>query len=688
MNSDQRVTADHLKRAAYLYVRQSTLRQVLENGESARRQYALRQRAVALGWREDQIIVVDGDQAHTAAFATGREDFQQLVAEVGLGHVGLVMGLEVSRLARNCSDWYRLLELCTLTDTLVLDEDALYHPGHFNDRLLLGLKGAMSEAELHLIKGRLLGAILSKAKRGELKLPLPPGFVYGPDQRVIFDPDQQVQQAVKHFLATFVRVGSAWSTVRAFQQEGLKFPHRHQAGSGEIKWEELTHSRALAMLRNPRYAGAYAFGRARTRRTADGRVSYVRMPVDQWRSLIKDAHPGYITWEQYEENLQRLQSNAQAYGAERKQSPAREGCALLQGLVICGCCGQRMTVRYHQRQGHPSPTYVCQREGIEHATPVCQCIPGGGIDEAVGNLLLESVTPLSLDVALSVQEELQNRVAEVDRLRKQQVQRARYEAEQAQHRYMRVDPDNRLVADTLEADWNNKLRALNQAQEDYEKHCRNDQQKLSDEQRARVLSLASDFPKLWKAPATTDKDRKRMARLLLEDVTLLRGQNLTVQVRFKGGANRTLNLPLPLNGWQARQTKPELLEEIDELLNQFTPGQVAAELNQRGRCSSLQLPFTSRVIAGLCRYRGIKSRQQRLQERGLLDSHAIAAIIGTRPTLVDYWRQQGLLKGIPLNDKHEYMYERPASEVVKQIKQRVQLKIPTPSAESSQSSAV
>ena len=299
MNPDSKVTADHLKRTAYLYVRQSTLRQVLEHGESARRQYALRQRAVALGWREDQITVVDGDQAHTAAFVTGRESFQQLVAEVGLGHAGLVMGLEVSRLARNCSDWYRLLELCTLTDTLVLDEEALYHPANFNDRLLLGLKGAMSEAELHLIKSRLLGAILSKAQRGELKLPLPPGFVYGPDQRVLFDPDQQVQQAVKHFFATFLRVGSAWSTVRAFQQEGLKFPHRHQAGSGEVKWEPLTHARALAMLRNPRYAGAYAFGRARTRRTVDGRVSYVRMPLDQWRSLIKGAHPGYLTWEQY-----------------------------------------------------------------------------------------------------------------------------------------------------------------------------------------------------------------------------------------------------------------------------------------------------------------------------------------------------------------------------------------------------
>lgn len=674
MNPEQGVTPDHLKRTAYLYVRQSTLRQVLEHGESARRQYALRQRAVALGWREDQIVVVDGDTAHTAASAAGREGFQQLVIEVGLGHAGLVMGLEVSRLARNCSDWHRLLELCALTDTLIMDDEAMYDANQFNDRLLLGLKGAMSEAELHLIKGRLQGAILSKARRGELRLPLPPGLVYGPDERVLLDPDQQVQQAVKYFFETFRRAGSAWCAVQVFRREALKFPHRHQAGSGDLQWEELTHTRALAMLRNPRYAGAYAFGRTRTRRTPEGRVSYLRLPTDQWRVLIKNAHPAYLTWAQYEENLQRLRTNAQAYGTDRKQSPAREGCALLQGLILCGRCGRRMTVRYHQRHGRPVPAYVCQRDGIEHGLPICQCIPGGGLDEAVGKLLLESVTPLSLEVALNVQQELQKRLQEVDRLRQQQVQRARYEADQAQVRYMHVDPNNRLVADTLEADWNNKLRALTQAQEDYEKHRQTDQQKLTAEQRTQVLSLASNFPKLWQSPATTDKDRKRMARLLLEDVTLLRGQDISVQVRFKGGTTRCLNLPLPLNGWQARMTQPELLNEIDRLLDQFTEAQLAEKLNERGRCSSLKRPFSATLIRGLCRYHGFKTRQQRLHEKGLLSSRGIAELIDSKPNLVDYWRQQGLLKGVPLNDKGEYMYEQPDPAVVKQIKMRTRLK--------------
>jgi len=332
-----------------------------------------------------------------------------------------------------------------------------------------------------------------------------------------------------------------------------------------------------------------------------------------------------------------------------------------------------MTVRYHQRQGRLVPAYVCQREGIENGKPICQCIPGGGIDQAVGELVLESVTPLALEVALNVQQELQNRLEEVERLRQQQVQRARYEAEQAQLRYMRVDPNNRLVADTLEADWNNKLRALTQTQEECEKHRQTDQQKLTQEQRAQVLNLASDFPKLWRSPTTTDKDRKRMARLLLEDVTLLRGQTLSVQVRFKGGATQGLSLPLPLNGWQLRLTEPELLNEIDRSLDHFTEGQLASKLNQRGCCSSLKLPFSARRIRGLCRYHGFKSRRLRLQEKGLLGAREIAELIGSKPLLVDYWRQQGLLKGVQLDDKGQYMYERPDSEAVKQIKMRTRL---------------
>ena len=291
MNAESKVTAEHLKRSAYLYIRQSTLRQVLENTESTQRQYGLRQRALTLGWPEERIIVIDHDQGQSGASTVDREGFQRLVAEVGLGKAGVVMGLEVSRLARNCADWHRLLEICALTHTLILDEDGLYDPGQFNDRLLLGLKGTMSEAELHVLRARLLGGILSKAQRGELKVPLPVGLVYDEDQRVILDPDKQTQQSLRHLFSTFVRTGSAWSTVQAFRREGIKFPRRGQAGAGQTTWSELTHAVVLDTLHNPRYAGAFCFGRTRTWTDPDGKWHCQHLPREQWRFLKKTLIP-------------------------------------------------------------------------------------------------------------------------------------------------------------------------------------------------------------------------------------------------------------------------------------------------------------------------------------------------------------------------------------------------------------
>ena len=401
MPAESKITAEHLKRCAYLYIRQSTLRQVLENTESTQRQYALRQRALALGWPEERIIVIDHDQAQSAATAVDREGFQRLVTEVGLGRAGLVMGLEVSRLARNCADWHRLLEICALAQTLILDEDGLYDPAHFNDRLLLGLKGTMSEAELHVLKARLVGGVISKAQRAELKLPLPVGLVYDADNRVMLDPDQQVQQALRLFFVTFERTGSAWATVQAFRREGWKFPKRGQAGSGEVVWLEMTHTVALDTLHNPRYAGAFCFGRTRTWKDAAGKGHCRQLPREQWRFLKQDAHPGYLTWEQFLAHQQRLLNNCQARGKqERKAGPPREGPALLQGLVLCGKCGRAMTIRYHhQRGGRVVPEYVCAKTCVEECQPRCQSIPGASIDAAVGKLLIQSVAPLALEVA-------------------------------------------------------------------------------------------------------------------------------------------------------------------------------------------------------------------------------------------------------------------------------------------------
>lgn len=522
-----KVTAQHLQRAAYLYIRQSSLRQVLENSESTQRQYALRERAVALGWPLERIVVVDGDQGQSGASAADRIGFQTLVAEVGLGHVGIVLGLEVSRLARNNSDWHRLLEICGLTGTLILDEDGVYDPAAFNDRLLLGLKGAMSEAELHVLRARLRGGILNKARRAALKLPLPIGLAYREDDQVIRDPDQQVQQAVQLFFATFRRTGSASGTVRSFREQGLTFPHRLRSGPhrGEVYWGPLLHSTALHLLHNPRYAGSFVFGRTRTR-LVEGRMRMRGVPREQWTVDYPAAHEGYISLEEYERNQQRLSENAQAHASERGGCPPREGPALLQGLVICGRCGEQMTLRYHQRQGRLVPDYVCQQQTIQRGRPACQVVPGGVVDAAIGALLVAALTPEALEVALAVQAEVVARADEADRLRCQQVERARYEAELAQRRYLRVDPDNRLVADVLEAEWNSKLRALAEVQAETEQQ-RQAAHSVSASEREAVLALARDVPRLWQDERLPSRERKRMVRLLLSDVTLRKGEQIT-----------------------------------------------------------------------------------------------------------------------------------------------------------------
>ena len=671
MNVEGKVTAEHLRRPAYLYIRQSTLRQVLENTESTQRQYALRQRAVALGWPEDRIVVIDDDQGQSGASTSEREGFQRLVADVGLGKVGMVMGLEVSRLARNCADWHRLLEICALTHCLILDQDGLYDPAHFNDRLLLGLKGTMSEAELHILKARLVGGVLNKAQRGELKMPLPVGLIYDEDQKVILDPDQQVQQGLRVFFTTFERTGSAWATVQAFRREGLKFPKRGQAGSGDLAWQDLTHGVALDTLHNPRYAGAFCFGRTRSWKDAAGQWHYQQLPREQWRFLKPEAHPGYLNWDQYLANQKRLLQNCPARATgERTSSAPREGPALLQGLVLCGKCGRAMTIRYHQQVGRLTPEYVCAKDCVERGLPRCQSIPGASVDDAVGRLLVESVTPLALEVALSVQQEVQARVAQADSLRQQQVQRAQYEADRARLRFMRVDPNNRLVADTLEAQWNEKLRVLAQAKEDYQKQQQRDAAPLTQEQKAKILALASDFPKLWQDPKTLDRDRKRMARLLLEDVTLRRDRDIQVQIRFRGGALRELHLPLPKAAWELKKTKPEIVAEIDRLLEDHTEGQIARIFNDRGWYSSGACRFTMRIVQNLRRAYRLKRRFDRLRGRGLLTTSEVAPMIGCVIGRVKYWRHAGVLQGVQLSDNNEHLYHPPSAAVIDYIHQR------------------
>jgi len=658
----QKVTASHLRRSAYLYVRQSTVRQVFENTESTKRQYGLRQRAVALGWPSDRVIVIDSDLGLSGASAMDRQGFQKLVAEVGLGHAGIVLGLEVSRLARNSTDWHRLLEICALTDTLILDEDGVYDPAHFNDRLLLGLKGTMSEAELHVLRARLRGGILNKARRGELRCPLPVGLVHDAAGRVVLDPDQQVQESVRLLFQTFARTGSASATVKYFRREGLLFPTRAAAGArqGELSWVPLAVNRAANALHNPWYAGAYVYGRSRWRKQPDGRTRREHLPKAEWHTLLQDAHPGYISWEEHERIEQQLQEGAQALGWERRHSPPREGPALLQGRAVCGLCGNRMHVHYNIRRGAELvPNYICFGRGRDFCDPACQSILGTEVDAAVGKLLVEAVTRTAIDLALAVQQEITARLDETDRLRHRQVERAQYETDQARHRYMKVDPANRLVADSLEADWNTKLRALGAAQEEYQRQRAADRLAVDENERQRIHSLVTDFPAAWCDPNTPQRERKRMLGLLIEDVTLIKQRQVTAAVRFRGGATTTLTLPRPLTAQQLRVTHDDVRRQIDTLLDEYTDAQVATMLNERGLRTGAADAFDPKRIQWVRYSHKLKSLRQRLLDVGWLTGKQSASKLGVKRTTLGRWRQTGRIKARICNDRGEWLYWPP-----------------------------
>ena len=518
----------------------------------------------------------------------------------------------------------------------------------------------MSEAELHVIQARTRGALLSKARRGELHVPLPVGFVYDAQGQVALDPDQQVQQSIRFLFQSFRRLSSACAVVRAFREAKLLFPRRLRGGSqdGELLWQKLDFNETLFVLHNPRYAGAFVYGRTRTRKTLDG-VHRIRLPQGEWYTLLTSAHPGYITWEEYQENQRRLRENAHALGPERREGPPREGPALLQGLAICGVCGGRMNVAYHVRAFRPGrsvPHYFCQGRSSDSPQPVCQWVPGIPVDQAVGDLLLEIMTPVTIDITLAVQQELQARLEETDRLRKQQVERARHEAELAQRRFLRVHPDNRLVADSLEADWNRKLCALQEAQQQYERENQKDRLAVDEELRTRLHMLTTDFPHLWRDPNTPDRERKRLARLLLEDVTLIKKDQILVHIRFPGGMTRTLEVPIPLH---PKLTPPSVVAEIDRLLDHHTCQAIADNLNSRGLAPGYGKPFHGPMIARIAKDHGLKTRWERLRERGMLTLDEMGKRLGICTDQVKAWRAAGLLRAHLCNDKDEYLYEDP-----------------------------
>jgi DNA invertase Pin-like site-specific DNA recombinase len=664
MTDSLKVQSHHLQRDAYLYIRQSSMRQVVENVESTKRQYALRARATALGWPDDRIVVIDCDQGESGASAAWREGFRRLVTEVGMGHAGIVMGLEVSRLARNNADWHRLLEICALADTLILDEDGVYDPAHFNDRLLLGLKGTMSEAELHVLKARLRGGVVNKARRGEYRCPLPTGFVYDEAGNVVLDPDSQVRETIAYFFETFLRVGSAHQTVKAFRSQCLCFPSRFR--NSKMIFRPLTSWTVMRTLTNPRYAGVYAYGRRRYRRTAEGK-KVQRRERGEWLACIPNAHPGYITWDQYQENLRVLQSNGRGLETARS-SPPREGPALLQGRAVCGRCGGHFRVRYRTTRGKLESWYVCDRASGTKAEPNCQSIAGPPIDKAVGALVVEIMTPSAVEFALEIRREIEARQEEADRLRSRAVERAQVDADLAQRRFMLVDPGNRLVADTLEADWNEKLRVLAKAREERERARHEDQMVLDSEIRKRLLAMTTDFKQLWTDPATPNRERKRMLAHIIEDATLIKlaGEGIIkIHLRFKGGKIQTLTAPNPKSSCEMVKTDPRIVELVNQLLDNHVYSEIADILNERGlrpggsaRPGREALRFTGKIVRYLMHRYGLRSRYDRLRDRGMLTVKEIAKRVGIHELTVVHWAKHGIIKRHAYNG-HFWLYEIP-----------------------------
>ncbi|MEO3863850.1 recombinase family protein, partial [Acrocarpospora sp. B8E8] len=461
---------------------------------------------------------------------------------------------------------------------------------------------------------------------------------------------------------TFTATGSATACVKAFNTAQLTFPWRHLKGprKGEIDWKPLQHHTVLRVLHNPRYAGAFTYGRHAHHKQPDGKVSTKLLPREEWISFIPGVHPGYITLDQYESNCAQLTANAAAHGRDRTAGPAREGPALLQGIIICGRCGLRMTVRYHHRHERDIPTYMCQRDGIDNGRPVCAAIPGEGLDQAVATLLLATLTPLAVEAALTVTAELQHRADEADALRAAHVERARYHADLARRRYLAVDPANRLVADTLEADWNTALRALNEAQEAYDKARREAVGQLTDAHKARIHQLVTDLPAICNDPNTPARERKRIVRLLLTDVTMSRTADLiTAHIRLRGGQDHTLTIPAPLTIGEQRRTPPPVVTMIDQLLNTHTSGEIAVILNDRGLVSGTGEAFHRLIVDHIIRTYRLRSRRQRLRVTGMLTIAEIAAAHHVHPKTIKAWRRAGIVGGTRYNDKGEFLYDPP-----------------------------
>ena len=651
MSDNPKVQTAHLQRWAFVYVRQSTAAQAAVNRESTERQYQLRERALQLGWPPERIKIIDEDLAHTASGLVLRQGFTYLISEVALGHAGLILSIEVSRVARNNADWYRLLDLCGVTDTLIGDEDGLYHPGLFNDRLLLGLKGTMAEAELHVLRARLDGGIRNKAARGELRRGLPVGLVWGErDGEVLFHPDRAVAGALRRVFEKFAELNSARRVWLWFRAEGLSFPH--QCAHGQIQWITPTYPGIHNVLSNPVYAGAYAYGKSRQERYVDeaGRLRKrtQHLPLAQWRVLIKDHHPGFIDWATFEMNQARLARNIRPR-PQQAAGAVREGSALLQGLATCGRCGRKLRV-YYQGQ-HATPGYYCANSQPCGGRAVwCLRVGAVRLDRAVAETFLSAIGPAGLQAALEAQKLTESEQPTALQQWRLQVEHARYEAERAERRYREVEPENRLVARTLEAEWEKRLHELKTAETELrckENQCRVE---LTPPQRDQILALGTDLKPVWEAPTTTDRDRKELLQSLLEEVkidVLADHAKAHLVLRWKTGAHSELEVLWRVKRLPPMRTDEDTIDLVRRLAVHHADAIIAGVLSCQGRKTATGERFTADKVGNLRRYWKIPKYEPPATppEGELLSIDAAAKRLDLAASTLHRWIHDGFVAG-------------------------------------------
>jgi len=652
MSERAKITPAHTQRVAYVYIRQSTPAQVEQHRESTARQYALAARAQELGWAPEQVLVIDEDLGLSGASSAKRAGFVRLTTEVALGHVGLILGLEVSRLARNNADWYRLLDLCGLTNTLIGDGDGVYHPALFNDRLVLGLKGTMSEAELHILRARLDGGIRNKAARGELRRGLPVGFVWGEaDGEVRFHPDAAVTGAIRTVFERFAELGSARQVWLWFRAQGLAFPLQLHATSA-IRWVAPTYTAIHHVLTNPVYAGAYAYGKTRRECVIDGQGGVSKrtrhLPRDQWAVLLPEHHPGFIDWETFLVTQARLDSNVhpqphQAGGA------VREGTALLQGLATCGNCGRRLHTHYSGRTA--SPGYHCAGKTLVNGRGLyCLNIGGVQIDQAVTAAFLEAITPAALAASAVAAQQLETAHDAALAQWHLAVERARYEMDRAERRYRAVEPENRLVARGLEAEWEARLRELATAEAELRRREQARPRGLSPTQRERLAALATDLPRVWAAPTTTARERKELLRTLLEEVIVTverAASRAQLTLRWRGGTVTTRDVDLPRSHPPRIRTDEETITLVRRLAVHYPDAVIAGILNRQGRTTAHGDRFTALHVGSLRRYRHIPrcAPSPESADGELVTIKQAAKLLGVVPSTVHRWLLDGFIVG-------------------------------------------